>query len=373
MTDDETMFKVRPDRAVRVTPESLFQLTYAVLVAVGMRPDEAAIAADGLVSADLRGVESHGVSNMLPNYVSWIERGHMNPRPDVRVIRDRPSTASWDTDRGLGLSLGPRAMETAVAKARQTGVGMVSLGNGRHIGMLAYTAMRALQDGMIGVVLTAASPRVLPTFGREPKLGTNPIAVAVPAQEQPPFVFDAATSVIPANKITSARRLGDHLPSGTVGDHDGTPILTPSPPGEESMTRLLPLGSAYETGSHKGYGLACVAEILSSLLSDTAHVASLGLSFANHFVAAMDIDAFVDRGSFLAAMDAFLLDLKSTPPAPGHERVLVAGEPEAESERTRRIDGIPLHPDVVAALDELCERLDVPRALERMGPAAGAR
>jgi LDH2 family malate/lactate/ureidoglycolate dehydrogenase len=255
-------------------------------------------------------------------------------------------------------------MDAAIEKARDTGVGMLSLGNGRHIGMLAYTAMRALEHEMIGMVMTAASPRVLPTFGREAKLGTNPIAVAVPAGDEPAFVFDAATSVIPANKITSAHRLGDDLPGGVIADDRGVPILEPSKPDAGAATRLLPLGSAYETGSHKGYGLACVTEILSSLLSDTAHVAKLGLNFANHFVAAMDIDGFLDRGSFLTAMDEFLVDLKSTPPSEGQNRVLVAGQLEAEYERTRSAGGIPLHRDVVATLRTLGARLGVDNVLD---------
>lgn len=364
----KTRFKVDPDEAVFVTADSLRAQAAAVLTAVGMRPADAAIAADGLVSADLRGVESHGVSNMLPTYVTWIESGHLNPRPDIRVLRDRPSTASWDTDRGLGLALGLRAMDTAVEKAHKTGVGMVSLGNGRHLGMLAYTAMRALQHGMIGMVMTAASPRVLPTFGREAKLGTNPIAFAVPAADEPAFVFDAAMSVIPANKITSAHRIGEDLPGGVVADEEGVPLLQASTPVAGAAIRLLPLGSSYEGGSHKGYGLACVTEILSSLLSDTAHVARLGLNFANHFVTAIDIDGFVDRDSFLASMDDFLIDLKTTKAAQGQNRVLVAGQLEAEYERTRTAQGIPLHRDVVTTLRTLGERLGLAETLEVANP-----
>ncbi len=368
---DPTMFKVNLDDAEFVTPASLQEYTATILTAVGMRPEEAAVTAEGLVAADLRGVESHGVSNMLANYVDWIESGHMNPRPEVRVIRERASTASWDTDQGLGLSMGPRAMATAVDKARETGVGMISMGNGRHIGMLAYTAMQALDHGMIGLVMTAASPRVLPTFGRDPMFGTNPIAVAAPAREHAPFVFDAATSVIPGNKLTLAERLGQDLPPGVVADTDGTPILEATPPAPEHRERLLPLGSAFESGSHKGYGLACVTEILSSLLSDTLHVARLGLSFANHFVAAIDVDAFVDRESFLDAMDLFLGDLKSSTPAPGHDAVLVAGQPEAEYERVRRLTGVPLHPDVVATLRGIAGRYDVTDVLQAgAGPTA---
>lgn len=364
-----TMFKVNLEDAEFVTAESLQAHATGILTAVGMRPDEAETTAKGLVAADLRGVESHGVSNMLKDYVDWIESGHMNPRPDVRVIRERASTASWDTDRGLGLSLGPRAMDVAIAKARDTGVGMVTMGNGRHIGMLAYTAMQAAEEGMIGLVMTAASPRVVPTFGRQPMFGTNPIAVAAPAREHAPFVFDAATSVIPGNKLTLAARLGQDLPPGVVAEPDGTPILTPTAPTPDVRERLLPLGSSYATGSHKGYGLACVTEIFSSLLSDTLHVARLGLSFANHFVAAMDVEAFVDRDSFLDAMDLFLGDLKSSEPAAGHGQVLVAGQPEAEYERTRRAEGVPLHPEVTGMLRELAERFGIADRLEN---AAGS-
>ena len=165
------------------------------------------LGADVLTLADLRGVDSHGVSNMLRSYLGGYQRGEINPQPHITTVRETASTAALDSDRGLGIIVTPKAMNIAIEKARQSGVGMVTVGNSRHLGMASYHAMLALEHDMIGVCMTSAPPRMVPTFGAEPRLGTNPIAVAVPARNEPPFVFDAATSSVAQNKIEIARRL----------------------------------------------------------------------------------------------------------------------------------------------------------------------
>ena len=220
-------FHVREEDAVRVQEAPLRATVAAIFEKMGVPAGDAELAADVLVTADLRGVESHGVSNMLRTYVAAYNRGEINPHPDWRVVRETPATANVDSDRGLGIIVAPKAMEIAIEKAKATGLGMVTISNGRHMGMASYHAMLALKHDMIGISMTACPPSVLPTFGAETRVGTNPIAMATPAREEPPFVYDAATSVVAGNKIGLARRVGAKIPSGWLGDEQGSPFMKP--------------------------------------------------------------------------------------------------------------------------------------------------
>ena len=350
-------FKVGHEAAVMADGAALQDTVAGVFARMGVPPDDAALAADVLVLADLRGVDSHGVSNMLRSYVAGYQEGSINPRPDWRVVRETPSTATIDSDCGLGIIVTPQAMELAIRKAANVGVGMVAIGNARHLGMASYHAMLALPHDMIGVCMTSCPPAVLPTFGAEPRLGTNPIAVAVPAGEEPPFVFDAATSSVAVNKIRIAQRLGADIPGGWLADAAGTPIMEEGPaPGDFN---LVPLGGNRELGSHKGYGLSCVVDILAGVLTGFGYGAVPGRPNFGHYVAAYSIDAFTEVAQFKQEMDEWLRMMKSTKPAPGHDRVLVAGQPEAETELVRRAEGIPLHPEVAQWLRDACGELGV--------------
>jgi LDH2 family malate/lactate/ureidoglycolate dehydrogenase len=328
---------------------------------MGVTPEDARLAADVLVVADLRGVDTHGVSNMLRSYVSGYQSGQINPQPNWKVVRETPSTANIDSDTGLGVIIAPKAMEIAIQKARQVGIGMVTMGNGRHLGMASYHAMKALEHDMIGTCMTSCPPSVLPTFGAEPVLGTNPIAVAVPAKNEPPFVFDAATSTVAANKMGIARRLGVMMEPGWMADSEGTPVMEEVDPAmrESGGYQLLPLGSTRELGSHKGYGLSCVVDILAGVLTGVGYGAMPGRPNFGHYVAAYSIDAFTDVDSFKDMMDEWLLMMKNAKPAPGHDRVMVAGQPEAEVEAVRRVDGIPFHQEVVDWMRDTCSELSV--------------
>ena len=257
-------------------------------------------------------------------------------------------------------------MEIAIQKANAVGVGMVTVGNGRHMGMAAYHAMLALPHDMIGICTTAVGPYVLPTWGRVSRLGTNPIAVAVPCGDEPAFVYDAATSAVAGNKIISARRLNALIPPGLIADEEGQPIME-AVPAPERYTSLLPLGSTYETGSHRGYGLACVVEVLSSVLSGSQVGFLAAPGAANHFVAGMDLAAFADVSTFKRDVDEFVKGLKATPPARGHDRVVVAGQLEWETEQQRTVQGVPLHAEVIRWFDSICDELDI-RHLERSMP-----
>jgi LDH2 family malate/lactate/ureidoglycolate dehydrogenase len=257
-------------------------------------------------------------------------------------------------------------MDMAIEKAKHTGMGMVTMRNGRHLGMASYHAMRALDHNMIGICMTAVGPAVVPTFGKEPRLGTNPIAVAVPAANQHPFVLDFATSVVPVNKMRLAERIGSVIPGGWIADTAGVPIMQegPAPEYAPGQLNLLPLGSNREGGSHKGYGLAGFVEILCGILSGGGFAGMGGQrGDSRHMVAAYSIDAFSPVDEFKAMMDEWMDYLKSTPPADGHERVLVPGQPEHEEETDRRSRGIPLHKEVIQWFRDISEELEVPYVL----------
>ena len=351
-------FRVNLDDAVFVKGEDLKATVAGVFEKMGVETADAQLGADVLVLADLRGVDSHGVSNMLKSYITGYQNGQINPRPDWKIIRETPSTANIDSDRGLGIIITPKAMDIAIQKAKNVGVGMVTIGNARHLGMASYHAMMAVEHDMIGVCMTSCPPSVVPTFGAEPRLGTNPIAVAAPAKNEPPFVFDAATSSVAGNKVNIARRLGVKMEPGWLADGEGNPIMDEADPPEKYT--LLPLGSTRELGSHKGYGLSCMVDILAGVLTGVGYGAVPGRPNFGHYVAAYSIDAFTDPDDFKEMMDEWMGMMKSTKPAPGHDRVMVAGQPEAEVEAVRREDGIPLHPDVAQWMRDTCAELSVP-------------
>ena len=361
-------FKVKEADAVKVREAPLRETVTSIFKKMGVNDSDSALATDVLVKADMRGVDTHGVSNMLRSYVTGYGSGELNPTPDWRVVRETPATATIDSDRGLGIVVVPKAMEIAIEKARNVGVGMVTIRNGRHLGMASYHAMMALDHDMIGTCMTSCPPLVLPTFGAEPRLGTNPIALAAPADKEAPFVFDAATSTVAGNKLGLARRNENNLLPGWVADADGEPIMDevpPPAPGEagRATSILLPLGSTRELGSHKGYGLGGIVDILGGILSGGGYGANPGRPNFGHYVAAYSIEAFMDTAQFKRTMDEWLQMLRTTPPAKGHERVLYAGLPEAECEEDRGANGIPFHPEVIEWFRDICGELSIPYIL----------
>ena len=361
-------FKVKEEDAVRVSEAPLRQTVTDIFKKMGVPEEDCGLAADVLVTSDVRGVDSHGVSNMLRTYVQGYNQGELNARPNWRILRETPATANIDSDRGLGIIVVPKAMEIAIEKASKVGVGMVTIRNSRHLGMASYHAMMALEHDMIGTCMTSCPPGVLPTFGAEPRLGTNPIALAAPADKEPPFVFDAATSTVAGNKLGLARRLGTDLLPGWVADEEGEPIMdevAPPIPGYQGRASsfLVPLGSTRELGSHKGYGLSCIVDILGGVLSGGGYGANPGRPNFGHYVAAYSIEAFMDTQEFKRTMDEWMRMLKMTPPARGHDRVLYPGQPEAEATEDRRANGIPFHPEVVDWFRDICGELSIPYIL----------
>ena len=361
-------FKIDESGYTRVHEACLRRTVASVFKACGMPDDDAILGAGVLVTADLRGVDTHGVSNEFRIYIQNLKSGTSNPVPEIRVLRETPATANVDSDAGLGIIMAPKAMEIAIEKANKVGMGVVTVRNARHLGMAAYHAMMALKHDMIGMCMTTPPAVVVPTFGAKPRLGTNPVAIAVPAATEPPFVFDAATSLVPHNKLGIALRMGVKLLPGWIATKDGTPVMEevdapPLGPHGLALADLLPLGSTRELGSHKGYGFAAMVDILSGVMTGGGYSANPGRPNVGHYLAAYNIEAFVDTGEFKRTMDEWLQMLKSTPPAPGHERVLYAGLLEAETERERRANGIPLHPEVIDWFRITCAEFSVPFVL----------
>lgn len=347
-------FHIQESDAVRIDHRRLYKILVDIFTYLGCPVADAAQAADVLVTTDLRGVESHGISGQFKTYIKEYQSGVTNPKPKPKIVRETHATANMDSDRGLGIIVAPQAMDIAIEKAKKYGVGMVTIHNGRHMGMCAYTAMKALEHDMIGVAMTSAGPTVVPTFGSIPRLGTNPICLAAPAHQESPFVYDGATSAIAGNKIGIAKRLGSKLMPGWIPNYDGTPILEEIDPPSWPHPALLPLGSTREMGSQKGYGLGCVVSILTGILSGGGFDSFPGRPYYYHMVAAYAIEAFNDKHQFKIMMDDFIRSLKATPPAPGYERVLVPGQPEEETQREREQYGIPVHKEVVGWLEQLC-------------------
>ena len=352
-------FKVPPEDQVRVSEAALRQTVAAIFEKVNLTPEDAAIGADVLVTTDLRGVESHGVSNMLRSYVQSYQKGDYNPRPNWRIVRESPSTATIDGDGGLGIILGPKAMRIAIDKAKTVGVGIVTMYNGRHLGAVGHHAMLAAQEDMVGMCMTATQPSVLPTFGAETRFGTNPVSIAAPAKTQPSVLFDVATSAVAGNKIGLAGRVGSNLLPGWIADREGNPIVEETPVLPRGQYFQLPLGGTREQGSHKGYGLALMVEVLATMLSGTLPVGLDRSTGYKHFFAAYNIAAFTDVDEFKEHMDQMLEWLRETKPAPGQERVLYPGLLEYEDERERREHGIPLHKEVIQWFGKITSELGV--------------
>jgi len=355
-TDTSGMSRINHEKLIRFVSRSFEKL--------GVPASDAEIAANVLVASDLRGVDTHGVIRFNPHawYVKWLRDGAMTAKPNIRVVTENASTALLDADNGMGFVAGHRAMELAVKKAREAGVGIVTVRNSRHYGMSAYYSMLALPHDMIGIAMTNASRQVVPTFGREARFGTNPISFAIPAQNERPFVLDMATTTAAAGKLELAIRLGKPVPTGWALNEKAE--STTDPKVAQQARRLLPLGGSRESGSHKGYGLGILVEILCGVLTGTVTALNANQEPRGHFFGAIDPAAFRPAVEFKSDMDRLIRELKSTPTMEGESRVYVAGEIEFETAEERSERGIPLHSSVLKGLRDVGTQLGVPYDLE---------
>ncbi len=325
----------------------------------GVPQEDAAIATDILLESDLRGIESHGVPRFEEFYIKGLQAGRINPRPNIRVVHEARSTATIDGDGGLGMVVGYRSMELAIKKAAETGAGFVATRNSRHFGIAGYYATMAMQHDMIGWCMTNASTQVLPANAREPKLGTNPIAVAAPSADGRPFILDMATSTVAGGKLEIAIRKGTAIPPEWAHDEHNQP--TTDPLVARRGRHMTPLGGSIEMSSYKGYGLAAMVDMLCGVLSGGGPGSSIPrLSSVGHFFGALDIAGFQPPEQFKALLAEMGDALRDTPPVPGATSVRVPGDHQIACRADRLANGIPLYPDVVASLRRLSDDLRVP-------------
>ncbi|HTJ52375.1 MAG TPA: Ldh family oxidoreductase [Cyclobacteriaceae bacterium] len=349
--------------------ESLKTFTFSMLTKIGCPDDQARLATDVLLSADLRGIDSHGIAR-LSGYVRLWEAKRVNAKPRVHVVHETPSTAVVDGDAGLGLVVAPQAMEIAINKAKTCGTGWVAVKNSNHFGIAGYHSMMALEHDMIGIAMTNASPLVAPTFSVERLLGTNPICVAIPAATQPAFVADFATTTAANGKLEILQRKNKEAPEGWIQKKDGTSSTNPHELKDGGA--LIPLGSDREHGSHKGFCLGAWVDIFSavlsganygpwvppfvSFLSPPANPVGEGIG---HFFGAMRVDAFRPAEDFKNHMDNWITTFRNAKTVEGQPNVVIPGDPERETSEIRTREGIPLNSKVVDDLKALAERFEL--------------
>jgi LDH2 family malate/lactate/ureidoglycolate dehydrogenase len=353
-----------------VKADLLRQQLVSVLGAWGMSAPDAATTADIMVETDLRGVDSHGIS-MLPTYDREQRAGRLRMRPKVVTVRETAATALIDAGASLGHPVSVHGMNLAVDKCLAAGVGVVTVRNSHHFGAAGCYAKIAADRGVIGLVTSATrGVTMVPTFGAEPVMGTNPIAFAAPARRNPPFLLDMATTTVAAGKVKVYKLNHKPVPAGWVVDADGRAVTDPEQAFAHVFDRpdggISPLGGTRELGSHKGYGLAVLVHILAGTLS--------GSSFSpvrnrtqrpsdphdiGHFFMAIDPRAFREAGEFEDDLDQVIEVLHGARRADPAQPVLVAGDPELMTRRQRLETGVPIPDDLMTQLRDVAEKAGV--------------
>ena len=354
---------------IRVPVEPMRRFVEAAFVALGTPEDDARLCADVLLAADLRGIESHGIGR-LKVYTDRIRDGLLIPVTEIEIVQDGPAVAVLDGHHGMGPVIATRAMEMAIAKAKKTGLGAVAVRDSAHFGIAGYYPLMAVREGLIGLTMTNARPSVLPTFGAEPMFGTNPIAFGAPTDEACPFLFDAATSIVPRGKLEVLSRAEKPTPAGWVGNQHGRSATdTDEILGGMNAGRfgLFPLGGAGESfGGHKGYGLAILVEVLCASLQSGAFLKDLASKKPDgstrkqnlgHFFLAIDIAAFGPVDEFRRTTGDIVRQLRAARRAEGEERIYTAGEKEWENEARVRREGIPVNPNLRRNLEMVRDEL----------------
>ena len=351
------------------TYNRLLQFTKHIFLKIGCQETDAETAAKALLSADLRGVDSHGIAR-LSGYIRLWESGRVNSKPQIKIIHETASTATVDGDKGLGLVVAPYAMQVAIEKARQAGTGWVSVQNSNHFGIAGYHAMMALPFDMIGIAMTNASALVAPTFSVQRMLGPTPFAVATPAGGKQPFVAVFPPTPASNGKLEILQRKEQDAPAGWVQAKDGKPSVNANE--LKIGGALLPLGGDREHGSHKGYMLGSIVDIFSGILSGAnfgpwvppfpayvpmpEHMPGNGIG---HFLGAMRIDAFRPANDFKNNMDKWIRAFREAKTVEGFEKVIIPGEPEREMEEARLKNGISLLEPVANDLAKLAENFSL--------------
>lgn len=355
----------------RLPVETLKNFMVEVFKRSGVPEEDAEICSEVLIASDLRGIESHGIGR-LKMYYDRIKAGIQEPVTRIEVIQDKAATAVWDGNNGMGQVISFRAMETAIEKAKQFGLGAVAVRNSTHFGICGYYANMACQENMIGLIFTNARPSVCPTFGVEPLLGTNPICFSAPTDLAFPFIYDAATSITQRGKIEQFAREEKETPVGWAIDLEGKPYTDTNQllvDLVKQQASLLPLGGTDElTGSHKGYGLATMVEILCAALQNGCFLDQLLGQDENgkaapyklgHFFLAINIEFFTDLASFKKITGDICRKLQNSRRFPGQNRIWVAGEKEYEKEIEVKREGIPVIPNLRKDIEVMQKELNI--------------
>lgn len=351
----------------RVSIEPLRSFTVEVFTKLGVSQENAVIITEVLIASDKRGIPSHGVAR-LKRYYDGIKKGIMKPGAEPEVIKETATTLTVDGHAGLGQVVSFKVMQRVIEKAKASGLAAAAVRNSNHYGIAGYYAMMALEHDLIGFSMTNSAPLVVPTFGKDGALGTNPIAVAVPAGKERPFVLDMATSTVPRGKLEVYDRQNKEIPETWATDEKGKPCTDPGRVLRNLANRagggLAPLGGTGEEGrGYKGYDLAAVAEILSAGLA----LASMGTEVygqkgeppdVSHFFAAADPGGFGDKEKFKERMDSFIRSLKNTTRIEGAERICIAGEKEAEAEERNKTE-VDIDEPTLQNLKEIAGELNI--------------
>lgn len=354
---------------ITVSAERVGQQITTVFAAWGMSVSDAETASTVMVDTDLHGIDSHGLG-MLPGYHQMFKRGKLVVQPSYETVKEMPSLALIDAGQGLGHPVSVHAMTTAIDKAKTTGVAAVTVRNSNHFGAAGYYARMAAERGLVGIAMTSTpGTAMVPTFGRKRQLGTNPIAFAAPAKNNPPFLLDMATTTVAVGKVSIAKRLGKEMPEGWTVDNEGKPLTDPNIARE--LRLLTPLGGNRELGSHKGYGLGAMVEILCCTLSGAGarcvtdpENRSEGPTDVGHFFLAIDPGMFRDGDGFEDDLDDLIDVLHDTPRSDPAQPVLVAGDPERAAYAERSHSGIPIAEALIEEVRSVAEGTGVPFVLE---------
>lgn len=357
------------DKVVWVDFDTLENFMVDVFKGVGVPEEDAKICADVLITADKRGIDSHGIGRLKPIYYDRIKAGIQSPKTNIEIIKDGPTTAVVDGHNGMGQVIAKKSMALAIEKAKKMGLGMVAVRNSTHYGIAGYYALMAIKEGMIGITGTNARPSIAPTFGVENMLGTNPLTFGMPSDEEFSFVLDCATSIAQRGKIEVYDRAGKEIPPGWVIGQDGKTrtdthqILQDLKTGKAALAPLGGIGE--ETAGYKGYGYATVVEILSAALQNGKYLKMLsgiqeGKSVPinlGHFFIAINISSFTDLESFKKITGDILRNLRASKKAPGAERIYTAGEKEYLAWLERKDKGAPINQNLQQQILTLKEEL----------------
>lgn len=341
--------------AIRVDSQALRSFTQSVFSRAGLADEVSRVLADGLVTANLRGVDSHGVVRLEP-YTLKLEEGGFNDSPDLSVTETRAGTFRVDADNGPGQYATVEAMDRAVERAEETGAAFAVVENSNHFGTAAYYTKQAADSDCIGFAMTNVGPNVAPFGGIDPYFGTNPLAYSIPTRDSPTITLDMATSVVAKGKTILAEEEGESIPDDWALDDRGQPTTDPS-----EVHALQPVGGP------KGYGLALLVDVCSGLLSGMGHSPSVDSLYDDyskpqeigHFVGAINVNAFRDVEAFKNDVETMISELKSQRTVKGIDKVLLPGEPEARTRAEREAEGVPLGSGVRETLSEIAATYDL--------------